>query len=375
MLNLLQALAGDSPQSSPRLTKRASVLSGMAASDHGDGHEAHERRPEPTCEGNLRILQKLDCGHENVLCVKYSYDGTLVAAGLVHGAVKIFQAHDGSVLYHLTDQEVRDAHLPCTSLAFIPADHGQKYEHLLMSTYANGVIKFWHPSSGSCLHTIHENRQTLTASFSPHGDVFVTGGASAQLHMYDTATKKMVRTFEPSPDKTVMDGHMLRVFSVLYHPNAVAYPGVFLSGGWDDTIQFWDSRVKHSVRKIFGPHICGEGLDIDPEHNHVLTGSWRKDSALQVWDFNSTDKIKDIPPDFNSCLVYCCQWLGRSCITAGGSDQNMARIVDRGTLQTTGRLVDLPGGVYCADNSHHGNVPKVAIGAANMVYIVEKTGS
>eukprot|EP00058_Branchiostoma_floridae_P001053 XP_002586541.1 hypothetical protein BRAFLDRAFT_131390 [Branchiostoma floridae] len=285
----------------------------------------------------------LDCGHENVLCVKYSYDGTLVASGLVHGAVKIFQAHDGSVLYHLTDQEVRDAHLPCTSLAFIPADHGQKYEHLLMSTckyehllmatYANGVIKFWHPSSGSCLHTIHENRQTLTASFSPHGDVFVTGGASAQLHMYDTATKKMVRTFEPSPDKTVMDGHMLRVFSVLYHPNAVAYPGVFLSGGWDDTIQFWDSRVKHSVRKIFGPHICGEGLDIDPEHNHVLTGSWRKDSALQVWDFNSTDKIKDIPPDFNSCLVYCCQWLGRSCITAGGSDQNMARIVDRGTLQ------------------------------------------
>jgi hypothetical protein len=31
-----------------------------------------------------------------------------------------------------------------------------------------------------------------------------------------------------------MDGHMMRIFSVLYLPND---DHVFLSGGWDDTLQ------------------------------------------------------------------------------------------------------------------------------------------
>ena len=33
---------------------------------------------------------------------------------------------------------------------------------------------------------------------------------------------------------------------------------------------------------IYGPHICGEAIDIDSDHNHLITGSWRKSSSLQV---------------------------------------------------------------------------------------------
>jgi len=64
----------------------------------------------------------------------------------------------------------------------------------------------------------------------------------------------------------------------------------FCSGGWDNTVQFWDirfkilfffivfesvkeshqifflffvfSRVGKPVRSIFGPHICGDALDV-----------------------------------------------------------------------------------------------------------------
>ena len=35
-------------------------------------------------------------------------------------------------------------------------------------------------------------------------------------------------------------------------------------------------------RKFAGPHLCGDALDIDPVHNHILTGSWRKNHVLQV---------------------------------------------------------------------------------------------
>lgn len=30
--------------------------------------------------------------------------------------------------------------------------------------------------------------------------------------------------------------------------------------------------------------------------------------------------------------LYCCQWLGKDYIICGGNEQNMARIIDRGTL-------------------------------------------
>lgn len=42
-----------------------------------------------------------------------------------------------------------------------------------------------------------------------------------------------------------MDGHRARVFAVKYHP---LKNHEFVSGGWDDTVQFWDTREAHAVR-------------------------------------------------------------------------------------------------------------------------------
>ena len=49
--------------------------------------------------------------------------------------------------------------------------------------------------------------------------------------------------FRDSRDK--MDGHRARVFCVIYHPRE---QNVLLTGGWDDTVQFWDDRSRHSFR-------------------------------------------------------------------------------------------------------------------------------
>jgi len=42
-----------------------------------------------------------------------------------------------------------------------------------------------------------------------------------------------------------VDGHNNRVFAGVFHPTD---PNIFLTGGWDDTVQFWDCRVSSSVR-------------------------------------------------------------------------------------------------------------------------------
>ena len=41
-------------------------------------------------------------------------------------------------------------------------------------------------------------------------------------------------------------------------------------------------------------------------------------------------------------------------------------------LQTTGQLLELQQSVYCLDNDHRGNHPKVAIGSKNFMYIVRE---
>ena len=42
-----------------------------------------------------------------------------------------------------------------------------------------------------------------------------------------------------------MDGHRSRILAIKYHP---VEQEIFLSGGWDDTVQMWDRRVSHSIR-------------------------------------------------------------------------------------------------------------------------------
>lgn len=40
--------------------------------------------------------------------------------------------------------------------------------------------------------------------------------------------------------------------------------------------------VYPAFRMLSGPHVCGDTLQIDPAVNHILSGSWRKDNALEV---------------------------------------------------------------------------------------------
>ncbi|RHY34961.1 hypothetical protein DYB32_000530 [Aphanomyces invadans] len=94
---------------------------------------------------------------------------------------------------------------------------------------------------------------------------------------------------------TLTAGHSNRVFSVKFHP---LDENTIISGGWDNTIQIWDTRVGHSVRGIYGPHIAGaahvqitnlpDGLDLTGDaidinaKNEILTGSWRPENPLEV---------------------------------------------------------------------------------------------
>lgn len=345
----------------------ASETSGF--SSHRSHHSFATKKSGPYLEGNLRLTETIELPSD-VMCCRFNGDGSHLAIGLCDGTIKIANPNNGQILYSLQDEDTNKSRLPVTQIRFRPFVDGDKteYHHILIACYASGHVKFWHYSSGKCLQTIDEVRQLLAMTLNTHGTHILTAGADPQIHMYDMETKQKVNTMEASDAYNIMDGHRLRVFALQYNPN---HPHVFISGGWDDTVQYWDDRAVHSVKKFAGPHLCGDSLDIDPVHNHILTGSWRKNHVLQIWDFAMALKIKDVPQDtLNHSRLYCAQWLGKDSIICGGTDQNMARTIDRGTLNTTGQLVDLSQGVYCIDNDRNGNSPRVAVGSSRYVYIL-----
>lgn len=76
-----------------------------------------------------------------------------------------------------------------------------------------------------------------------------------------------IQTCNASPSLSLMDGHRTSVFAIKHHPIDTWN---FISGGWDDTVQFWDRREKRAIRRIFGPHICGNSIDINHHDNTIL---------------------------------------------------------------------------------------------------------
>ncbi len=83
-----------------------------------------------------------------------------------------------------------------------------------------------------------------------------------------------------------------------------------MSAGWDNTVQLWDLRTDNAVRSIFGPHICGDAVDV--HGNLIVTGSWRPDNPLQLWDFGTGALVENINwgvgINEEPCFLYAAQF-------------------------------------------------------------------
>ncbi|KAJ8414177.1 hypothetical protein AAFF_G00050470 [Aldrovandia affinis] len=255
---------------------------------------------QPRTEGDLRIHSVLECGCEVMVC-QFNIEGTILAVGLCDGTIKVYSMDSGSLVKTLRDSEIILSPLPVTALRFFVSARAHS---LLLATYASGVVRCWYVWGQECMWGLKEvgessgreegRRQTLSLSLSSSGKIAATGGSDSAIHLYDLHTHQRLLTCSASANKSVMDGHRFRVFAVNFHPERETE---FISGGWDNSVQFWDTRKEHSVRMLLGPHVCGDSLQIDPVTNHILSGSWRKDKALEIFDYDSGQKISEGPDD------------------------------------------------------------------------------
>jgi len=149
-------------------------------------------------------------------------------------------------------------------------------------------------------------------------------------------------------------GHSNRIFSAKVLADD---ENIIVSGGWDNTVQVWDIRQGHAIRSIYGPHICGDSMDV--LGGTLLTGSWRPDNQLETWDLLSGERQSTIPWSLTNsgaaCLLYAAQYSKEGqgqFIGAGGSGANEAKIFDttKGNA-VVGTVTGMTRGIFALDFS------------------------
>eukprot|EP01112_Ceratiomyxa_fruticulosa_P009677 TRINITY_DN2535_c0_g2_i1.p1 TRINITY_DN2535_c0_g2~~TRINITY_DN2535_c0_g2_i1.p1 ORF type:complete len:428 (-),score=71.16 TRINITY_DN2535_c0_g2_i1:9-1292(-) len=316
-----------------------------------------------------RLPARLVLGDEkdDSYSIRFSPDARFIAAGSSDGSVRVYSSLTGKLVYNLTS----DDNLPITCVRWRPESLLQKNKNILVSTNADGAIRHWHVTSNKCINTLNEDgNQIYCVDYRFDGDLFATAGKDFKVRVYDENKKALLSTLSGGHGD-VTAGHASRVFSLKFHPTD---QNILLTGGWDNTIQLWDLRMDHAVRSIFGPHICGDSVDI--YNNLVISGSWRQDKSLQLWDYGDGRLLDTIEWKVGlgeePCLIYATQFSkgnDAEYIVAGGSGSNEFRVFNRKTSQVVGGVWGLKRGVYAVDFSYDSK--SLIVGGGGMLHLYE----
>lgn len=329
------------------------IVSGSGSGDRHTGGSSAALQPKVTISSLT----------SEVFCVRFSPDGKFLAAGCGDGAIRVFNVQNGNLAYNL--QGGSNVALPTTALRFRPITPTTRTKNVFLAANAAGAVQHWHMTSGKCLHSLEDDgsNQVYALDYNSEGTHFVTAGKDTKIRVYDEATKSLLQTMDGGVGFSVKatPGHSNRVFSAKYVPQD---DNIVVSGGWDNTVQVWDLRVGASVRSIFGPHICGDSLDV--VGNEIVTGSWRPEKQLEVWDLGTGAKITDIAWHASSaaaqagqpsCMLYAAQFSKENqgparFIAAGGSGLNEAKVFDHHAGNAVvGTITGLSRGIFTLDFS------------------------
>uniref|UniRef100_A0A0K8T8Q7 Uncharacterized protein n=1 Tax=Lygus hesperus TaxID=30085 RepID=A0A0K8T8Q7_LYGHE len=296
----------------------------------------------------LTVLGKIEQSGD-ILSAHYSADGNDIFAGSINGEVFHFESRSLKKLNQVEDEEMKNKHSPITSVVPVKINN----ENKLFTSHVSGWVKIWDAGGNTCLSTVKEKNQILGVIPHTRKEKFLTLGEDAKMRLYDMKTGQLAMTFENSYTKDKMTGHDSKIFAAKFHPKNI---NEFISGGWDDTVQFWDMRKGQSIRYFAGAHICGEGLDLDIHGELVLTCAYQPSNTCRLWNYATAQPYLVLGAE--TAKLYCGKYLGPKFVVTGSSDPGNVRIINLFNMATV--VVHKTGavGVYCVDAHQRGGDKK-----------------
>ena len=164
---------------------------------------------------------------------RYSNNDKFLAVGLMNGKIALIQ-NDIMNIDCMLDSGIEG--LPCTSIRWRPND---RLNEMLLTTNCDGSLTGFSLRSKKVKWKIQEKSSNfLCADYKNAGNGFIVGDHKGNISIYDEETTQVVRCYERGHSNS--PGHTNRVFSIKCFDDK--NPCVFLSGGWDSIVYFWDMR-------------------------------------------------------------------------------------------------------------------------------------
>ncbi|KAM3130452.1 hypothetical protein pb186bvf_017454 [Paramecium bursaria] len=221
---------------------------------------------------------------QSLFSCKYHPSAQYIACGTQIGVINIIFSSKDFSSSQLID--TKSAASPVTCLRWRPCND-PNFKNTLLATYTDGKVIYWHATSNQALYRIQEkDNQVNCCDFTADGNKFLTAGSDCKIRMYDMSKLSNPCQVMEAGDSA---GHTNRIFGLRVNQFE---PHTVYSGGWDKTLIRWDLRSKLSTGSIYGPQIYGDAIDI--KENMVLTGSFREDKQLEIWDTKQMTKLANI---------------------------------------------------------------------------------
>lgn len=267
--------------------------------------------------------------YKGIHSLKFNYNDQYLAAGYRDGRVRIFNTKTKNLTCTLDCNPIPNETLVQT-LKWRPKIEGRT-NNILMTACRDTLLE-WHTPSRKVVNSMCFNDKSIySIEYSNDGLQYAVGLADCSIRIFDGVTRKEEIALGGKDNLKVV-GHMNKIYALRYHKDN---PKILISGGWDDNVLFWDLNSGNTIKVIVGPHIYGEGLDINC-FGEILTASWRKDNPLEIFDYETGNRKMSVDWNFkeentkSSTQLYCCKFskdFGKL-IFAGGSQVNSVKIFD-----------------------------------------------
>jgi len=236
-----------------------------------------------------------------VSSVAFSPDGTLLAAGIANGEIRVWRVADGEQL--LTCRGHSD--WPW-AIAFSP--NGRT----IASGSQDQTVRLWDVNTGQCILVLPGHTSWVKAiAFNSDGTRLASGSNDRTIRLWDISTGECIQIWQEHSDW---------VWSVAFSPSDCT----LASGSGDGTIKLWDTTIGSCLQTLEGHTNSVKAIAFSPDGNTVASGSF--DQTVRLWDVSTGECIKILQG--HTELVWLVVFSPDGCMLASSGDDGNIRLWD-----------------------------------------------
>ena len=242
--------------------------------------------PAAPAPGGMGVLWQTTGGHNATLwCVRWSPDGSMVAAAYFDNVTEVYNATTGRSIARLAPPAPRgrcDGYTPPGCFPMRACAWSPDGRHLAMGGNDKTVTVFWTVNWTVERVFSGHSGSVLTMEFSPDGRFIASGSGTDKVEMDNSADENDVRIWDLALGTQVADlrGHRDGVMEVKWSPDGRQ----LVSASDDKTLRVW-SAANWSLQGELRGHTLGVlCADFSPDGRQLVTGS--RDYTVRLWNLS-----------------------------------------------------------------------------------------